>query len=115
MSRVTNAILTAHVGLQSDSDSEIDSVNKFLRETEGGGGGEFIEVTQHAGGTKHMECRVYLSAFNHADMEVILRAVNQAPWREKNMVQVFVKEQEEEVFLLRYSGGSTQKTTVPMR
>jgi len=109
MSRVTNAILTAHIGPQGDSDPEIDSVNKFLRETEGGGGGEFVEVTEHAGGTKHMECRVYLSAFNHADTEVILRAVDQAPWRDKEMVQVFVKEQEEEVFLLRYSGGSTEK------
>jgi hypothetical protein len=69
MSRVTNAILTAHVGLQGDSDPEIDSVNKFLRETERGGGGRFIEVTQQAGGTKHMECRVYLSAFNHADTD----------------------------------------------
>jgi hypothetical protein len=36
------------------SDPEFDSVNKFLPETEGGGGGEFIEVTQHAGGTKDM-------------------------------------------------------------
>jgi hypothetical protein len=108
MSRVTNAILTAHVGLQGDSDPEIASVNKFLRETEGGGGGEFIEVTQHAGGTKRMECRVYLSPFNHADAEVILRAVDQAPWQDKDMVQVFVKEQEEDAFLLRYS-GRTQK------
>jgi hypothetical protein len=83
MSRVTNAILTAHIG-QRVSDPEIDSVNKFLRETEGGGNGQFVEVTQHAGGTKHMECRVYLSAFNHADSEVILRAVDQAPWRDKD-------------------------------
>jgi hypothetical protein len=108
MSRVTNAILTAHVyGPRGGKDTaEIDSVNRFLREADGGGGGEFIEVTQYAGGYKHMECRVYLSAFNHADTEVILRAVDQAPWRDKKMVQVFVKEQEEEVFLLRYSGGS---------
>jgi len=106
MSRVTNAILTAQVSVQADLDPEIESVNKFLRETEGGGGGEFIEVTQHAGGTKHMECRVYLSAFDHADMTVILHAVDQAPWREKDMVQVFVKEQEEDEFLLRYSRGS---------
>jgi hypothetical protein len=83
MSRVTNAILTAHIG-QRVSDPEIDSVNKFLRETEGGGNGQFVEVTQHAGGTKHMECRVYLSAFNHADSEVILSAVDQAPWRDKD-------------------------------
>ena len=109
MSRVTNAILTAPVGPQDDSDREIDSVNKFLRETEGGGEGEFIEVSRHAGGTKQMECRVYLSAFNHAETEVILRAVRQAPWRDKDAVQVFVKEQEEDVFLLRYSGGAPQQ------
>jgi hypothetical protein len=60
-------------------------------------------------GSNLRECRVYLSAFNHADTEVILRAVDQAPWIDRQMVQVFVKEQEEEVFLLRYSGGSTQK------
>lgn len=72
MSRVTNAILVAHVSARGTSDPEIDSVNKFLREREDGGGGEFIEVTPHAGGTKHMECRIYRSAFNHADTEVIL-------------------------------------------
>jgi hypothetical protein len=109
MSRVTNAILTAHVG-RDDSDPEIDSVNKFLRETDGGGGGKFIEATQHAGGTMHMKCRVYLSAFTHTQTEVILRAVDQAPWRDQEMVQAFVKEQEEDVFVLRYSGGSTRKT-----
>jgi hypothetical protein len=89
MSRVTNVILTAHVGLQDASDPEIDSVNKFLKERDGGYG-DFVEVTEHAGGTKHMECRVYLSAFNHADTETILKAVDQAPWRDKEMVQVFV-------------------------
>jgi len=42
MSRVTNAIITAHVGPQGHSDPEIDSVNRFLRGTDGGGGGEFM-------------------------------------------------------------------------
>lgn len=106
MSRVTNVILTAHVGLQDGSDPEIDSVNKFLRESDGGGYGEFVDASENAGGTKHMECRVYLSAFNHADTETILKAIDQAPWRDKEMVQVFVKEQEEELFRLRFSGGS---------
>jgi hypothetical protein len=107
MSRVTNAIIIAHVGRREGPDTEIDSVNKFLRETEGAGGGEFVEVTQHAGGTKHMECRAYLSAFDYADTGVILHAVDQAPWLDRDMVQLFVKEQEEEMFLLRYRGGST--------
>jgi hypothetical protein len=56
-----------------------------------------------------MECRVYLSAFNHADTQVILRAIDQAPWVDKEMVQVFVKEQEEDTFVLRYSGAFSQK------
>jgi hypothetical protein len=51
-----------------------------------------------------MECRVYLAAFNHAGTDVILKAVQQAPWRDREMVQVFVKEQEEELFRLRRSG-----------
>lgn len=107
MSRVTNVILTAHVGPHGDADREITSVNSFLRE--GGGGGQFIEVSGHAGGTKHMEGRIYLSAFNNADTEVILRAVDQAPWVDKEMVQIFVKEQEEETFVFRYSGASSHK------
>ena len=106
MSVVTNVILTAHVGLTDGSDPEINSVNRFLRETDVGGLGQFVEVSEKAGGTKYMECRVYLAAFNHGDTGVILRAVDQAPWRDKEMVQVFVKEQEEDVFRLRYSGGS---------
>jgi hypothetical protein len=56
MSVVTNVILTAHVGPQGGSDSEIDSVNKFLKEARGGGFGTFTEVSDHAGGPKRMEC-----------------------------------------------------------
>jgi hypothetical protein len=97
MSRVTNVILTAHVGLQDGSDPEIEYVNKFLRETDCGYR-KFVEVTEHAGGTKYMECRVYLSAFNHADTNAILRAIDQAPWRDKEMVQVFVKNRRKKSF-----------------
>jgi hypothetical protein len=68
--------------------------------------GQFVDVSEYAGGTKHVECRVYLSAFNKLDTNTILRAIDQAPWRDKKMVQVFVKEQEEETFKLRYGGGS---------
>src|SRR4051794_8528204 len=105
MSRVTNVILTAHVGMPYAADPEIDSVNKILRQ-KGDSYGQFVEVSEHAGGAKYMECRVYLAAFNHADTETILNAIDQAPWQDKDMVQVFVKEQEQELFRVRYSGGS---------
>ncbi len=98
MSRVTNVILTAHVT------EEIEPVNQFLETHECGGGGKFIEVTGHAGGYKRMECSVYLSAFNHAETNVILEAIEQAPWRDRNFVQVFVQEQEEEGFRRRWFG-----------
>ncbi|MGB6691242.1 MAG: hypothetical protein WBE76_25695 [Terracidiphilus sp.] len=104
MSQVTNAILTAHVGKHPDD--EIASVNEFLRLNEIGGG-EFKDVTDHAGGYKHLECRVYLSAFNHADSKQIVKAIEKTPWRDRETVQLFVKEQEEELFSLRYSGSET--------
>jgi hypothetical protein len=104
MSRVTNAIITAHVAAYGQTDAEIDFVNQLLRESEGGGAGEFIEVSRYAGGTKHMECRVYLSAFNHVDTKSIIDAVDRAPWRDKEMVQLFIKEQEEELFHVRLDG-----------
>jgi hypothetical protein len=104
MSWVTNVILTA--GGQSDAspDEEIESVNRFLQADAAGGGGKFIEVTDQAGGYKYMECRVYVSAFNHANTDFILRAVQQASWRHRDNVQVFVKEQEEGQFRLRWYG-----------
>ena len=111
MSRVTNVILTSHVGPQNRPDEEISSVNRFLQTNEGGGVGEFKDVTSYAGGYKHMECRVYLAAFNHADTDVILKAVQQAPWRDREMVQVFMKEEEEELFSLRWSGSELNPTT----
>ena len=105
MSQVTNAILTANVGRQPDD--ELASVNEFLRANRIGGG-EFKDVTDHAGGYKRVECRVCVAAFNHAETKQIVRAVEQAPWREREAVQLFVKEQEEERFTLRYQGARVE-------
>jgi len=107
MSRVTNAILAAHVGRHLDD--EIGTLNEFLRVNKVGGG-EFRDVTEYAGGYKHLESRVYLSAFNHADTNDIVAAVRKTSWRDGNEVQLFIKEQEEELFALRY-GGSAIATT----
>ena len=109
MSRVTAAQLNARIPLQSDSDAVIGSVNKFLRENDGGG--RFVEVSRHPDlQKKHNGHRVYKSSFNQVDIEVILRAIDQAPWPDKRSVEMFVSEQEEmNVFFLRYSGGSRKE------
>ncbi|MBS1802713.1 MAG: hypothetical protein JST28_05070 [Acidobacteria bacterium] len=99
---MTNAILIAHVGRESDD--EIPSLNEFLR-THQIGGGEFKEVSDHAGGYRHLECRVYLSAFNHADTNAIVDAVRRSYWRDKQTLQLFIKEQEDELFTQRYCGA----------
>lgn len=44
MSRVTNVILTAHIGLPNGSDPEIDSANKFLRAVDENYG-QFVEIS----------------------------------------------------------------------
>ncbi|HEY6768349.1 MAG TPA: hypothetical protein VI386_26640 [Candidatus Sulfotelmatobacter sp.] len=49
---------------------------------------------------------MYPFTVDHAETEVILRAADQTRWWNKQMIQVFVKEQEEETFVLRYSGRS---------
>jgi hypothetical protein len=49
MSRVTNAMITSHVGPHGQADFEIDFVNRLLRELKGGGGGKFIEVSLSRG------------------------------------------------------------------
>jgi len=104
MSKVTNVILTTHVRPVSPRpDEEIAAVNEFLRTNNVGG--EFKEVTTYDGGYKHMECGVYLSAFNHADTGLIVSAVDQAPWWDREMIQLFVKESEEERFTIRYCGA----------
>jgi hypothetical protein len=103
MSRVTNVILTAGVGSHKKPDDEIDSVNRFLREAQNSVNGQFAGVTVHAYGRKRMECRLYLSAFKHADTE----SGRSGTVAHKEMVQVWFKEAEEEVFWLRYSGGLT--------
>ncbi len=51
-----------------------------------------------------MECRVYLSTFDHAETPTVVQAVKQAPWQDREQVQLFIKEQEQEQFSACYSG-----------
>jgi hypothetical protein len=110
MSYVTNVIIAASCeGYDTDlgiHDPAIDSVNEFLRKAEDRDLGDaFVEVHKHAGGNKVMECNVYMAAFKNITLALVLKAVDQAPWEYKDDVQVFVREDADDRFHLRYSGG----------
>lgn len=55
-------------------------------------------VDAASGGTKHMECCVYAWGANYLVLGDFLEAVRTAPWRYPGRVQVFAKEQDDEIF-----------------
>ncbi|MEV6702325.1 squamosa promoter-binding protein 15 [Streptomyces sp. NPDC051453] len=54
--------------------------------------------TNQWGGWKQPECEVWAGALNHADLNVLKRRVFETPWREPNLVQLLVMDQEEGFF-----------------
>lgn len=98
MSNVTNVILS--MGCLEDSLERIKDVNRLpsLRDL----CGKFIEdqeVVQRAtGGTKALEADIFIGAFNFLHTDDFLEDLKKVPWERLQEVQVFVKEQEEDVF-----------------
>lgn len=99
MSRVTNVIL--HHSIIEDQETEdgpyvpVVALNQAVSPWT-----SFQKVDQHAGGRKVFEADVYLAAFNHVDTDEILRLVKLQPWKYPEDVQVFVKEEEDDGFVL---------------
>lgn len=54
--------------------------------------------TNEWGGWKHPECEVWAGALNHADLDVLRQRVFGTAWREPNLVQLLVMDQEEGFF-----------------
>lgn len=50
------------------------------------------------GGWKHPECEVWAGALNHADLDALKQRVFETSWREPNLVQLLVMDQEEGFF-----------------
>lgn len=50
------------------------------------------------GGWKHPEAILFGAALNHADLPAIVHRFGQIPWRAPQHVQLFIKDQEQEVF-----------------
>ncbi|MFJ7629215.1 squamosa promoter-binding protein 15 [Streptomyces sp. NPDC097595] len=54
--------------------------------------------THDWGGWKNPECEVWAGALNHADLDALRQRVFEMPWREPNLVQLLVMDQEEGFF-----------------
>jgi hypothetical protein len=52
------------------------------------------------GGWKEPECNIWAGALNHADLDAVRARVQQTPWRQPNVVQLFLMDQEEWYFRL---------------
>lgn len=66
------------------------------------------------GGWKWPECRVWAGALNHCDLAALRKRVAEMPWREPNIVQLFVMDQEESFFRLWMIRGGELRQFAPL-
>ena len=50
------------------------------------------------GGNKHPECNLLAGAYNHLDLQSMLEHIQALEWESPELVQLFVKEEEEATF-----------------
>lgn len=74
----------------------VAELNKWLEENGHGPFGEEID----AGGEKGFEANVFAAAFNYFNTEKFIEHAKTLPWRNREAVQIFVKEQEDSKFTL---------------
>ncbi len=97
MSWVTNVIIAAgllNANDENDRVPPIESINGELRKL---GHGTFSRVKATAS-RKSLETTIHVGAFNYLSREEVLSIVRAAPWEFADSVQVFIQEQEEDLF-----------------
>lgn len=52
------------------------------------------------GGSKFMEANLWAGAFNHLDLDALKAHLRSLPWTEPKHVQLFIKEQEDDIWRL---------------
>jgi hypothetical protein len=71
--------------------------------------------THQWGGWKHPECEVWAGALNHADLDALKQRVFDMPWREPNLVQLLVMDQEEGFFRMWMIRGGELRQFAPLQ
>lgn len=94
-------VILAH-GCGEYPQKRIEEVNAYLLEN---GHTPFTRIpasdSEYVGGEKHLECDIYLAAFNYMQLEHLIAAVRSAQWNDPEQVQVFAKDEDEELFTER--------------
>lgn len=98
MSYVTNVLLSFSV--MEDADGRVAEVNDHLAEHSRGQklGDIWQSDPPVYGGHKCMERPLYGAAFNYVEVKRFIEAVRSASWKEPEYVQVFICDQEDDVF-----------------
>ncbi|MPY31150.1 squamosa promoter-binding protein 15 [Streptomyces adustus] len=71
--------------------------------------------TNQWGGWKNPECAVWAGVLNHADLDALKQRVFETPWREPNMVQLLVMDQEESFFRIWMIRGNELRQFAPLQ
>lgn len=70
--------------------------------------------TNQWGGWKQPECEVCEGALNHADLDALKQRAFEVPWREPNLVQLLVMDQEEGFFRMWMIRGNELRQFAPL-
>lgn len=120
MSWVANVMISA----DSADRANVEALSDWLRDeaplrgqSDGSGVGHLNLTTRQDpgwGGWKWPECRVWAGALNHCDLAALRKRVAETPWREPNIVQLFVMDQEESFFRLWMIRGGELRQFAPL-
>jgi len=95
VSVVTDVLLCFHCG---EKENVIDPINLWLGEKYNQ---EITRLDGYATGSKYMQASVYGVAMNHLDNETFVKVVRGCPWLYPEYVQLFMKEEHENLFVDR--------------
>ncbi|MEU1528350.1 squamosa promoter-binding protein 15 [Streptomyces fagopyri] len=120
MSWVTNVMISADGADQAN----VEALSAWLgeeaprrKQSDAFGVGDLNLITDQDpgwGGWKWPECRVWAGALNHCDLDALRHRVAEMSWREPNVVQLFVMDQEESFFRVWMIRGGELRQFAPL-
>jgi hypothetical protein len=106
MSHVDNVLLS--FSIMEDQERRFSEVDTYLAGLKWGQFGPDLndvhdrELGHAVGGYKSLETPLYVAAFNYADIDGLLHFMATLPWRHPESVQLIVKDQESDVFVIHH-------------